>query len=123
MANALRSNYLPQIWLKYCYETMKPLASWHTDFKQRVAFLLKCFEETPNAYWISCFFFPQGLLTAFLQTHARRNKIPIDTLSFKFKMTELEKEKLIQPKEGGYIYGLFFEGARFDSGRDTLVDE
>lgn len=102
---------------------MKPLASFHTDFKARMAFLDKWYEETPNAYWISCFFFPQGLLTAFLQTHARKNKIPIDTLSFKFKLTEVEKEKLLQPKEGGYIYGLFFEGAKYDTGRDTLADE
>jgi dynein heavy chain, axonemal len=89
MATALQNNYLPQIWVKKCYETMKPLASWHIDFKLRFAFLQKAFTEMPNAYWISCFFFPQGLLTAFLQTHARRNKIPIDTLSFKFKMTEV----------------------------------
>ncbi len=101
---------------------MKPLASWHTDFKSRMAFLEKWYQEPPNAYWISAFFFPQGLLTAFLQTHARKTKIPIDTLSFKFKLTEVEKEKLLQPKEGGYIYGLFFEGARFDASKDTLAD-
>jgi dynein heavy chain len=29
----------------------------------------------------------------------------------------------MQPKEGGYIYGLFFEGARWDTNRDTLTDE
>lgn len=57
---------------------------------------------------MSCFFFPQGLLTAFLQTHARKHKIPIDTLSFKFKITEIDREKLIQPKDGGYIHGLYF---------------
>lgn len=27
------------------------------------------------------------------------------------------------PKDGGYIYGVFFEGARYDTGKDTLVDE
>ena len=123
MAWALQNNCLPQIWHKRCYETLKPLASWHHDFKLRMAFLERTFQEMPNAYWISCFFFPQGLLTAFLQTHARKNKIPIDTLSFKFKLTEIEKDKLIQPKEGGYVYGLFFEGARYDTGRDSLMDE
>ena len=123
MATALQKNALPQIWAKKCYETMKPLASFHTDFKLRMAFLDKWFHQTPNAYWISAFFFPQGLLTAFLQTHARKNKIPIDTLSFKFKLTEVEKQKLIHPKEGGYIYGMFFEGARYDVGRDSLIDE
>ena len=98
MAHALQNNNLPRIWLKYCYETLKPLASWFIDFKLRFQFLQKCFEEPPTAYWISCFFFPQGLLTAFLQTHARKNKTPIDTLNFKFKLTEVEREKLLVPK-------------------------
>lgn len=49
-------------------------------------------------------------------------KIPIDTLSFKFKLTEVEKEKLLMPKEGGYIYGMHFEGAKYDTTKDTLVD-
>lgn len=66
---------------------MKSLANWHIDFKERMIFLDQWMKNTPNAYWISCFFFPQGLLTSFLQTHARKNKIAIDTLSFKFKMT------------------------------------
>ena len=123
MSSALKSNSIPQLWRKHCYETMKPLGGFFTDFKARVAFLQRCFKEPIGAYWISCFFFPQGLLTAFLQTHARKHKIPIDTLSFKFKLTEIDHEKLLTPKEGGYIYGLFFEGARYDSTRDSLQDE
>jgi dynein heavy chain len=47
--------------------------------------------NTPNSYWISCFFFPQGLLTAILQTFARKNKVPIDTLAFKFKVVDVDK--------------------------------
>ena len=77
----------------------------------------------PPAFWISCFFFPQGLLTAILQTHARKTKLPIDTLSFKFKVVDVEKEKLSMPRDGGYIYGLFFAGARWDSSKDTITDE
>lgn len=88
-----------------------------------MGFLEGCLKDTPPAYWISCFFFPQGLLTAFLQIHARKNKIPIDTLSFKFKLTDIELEKLLAPKEGGYIHGLYFEGARWDSNRESLADE
>ena len=45
-------------------------------------------------YWISAFFFPQGLLTALLQTYARKYKTDIDTLGFKFKVLDIEKEKV-----------------------------
>lgn len=30
---------------------------------------------------------------------------------------------MIQPKDGGYIYGMYFEGARYDCNKDTLIDE
>lgn len=42
---------------------------------------------TPNAYWMPGLFFPQGFLTAVLQSHARQpgKEIPIDELSFSFK--------------------------------------
>ena len=77
---------------------------------------------TPVAYWISCFFFPQGLLTAVLQTYARKTKVPIDTLAFKFKVVDIDKEKLVAPKDGAYIYGLYFAGARWDSSKDTIAE-
>ncbi len=77
----------------------------------------------PNCYWMSGLFFPQGFLTAVLQTHARRYKIPIDTLSFKFKVIDSDKDKLVAPKDGVYIYGLFLDGAQWDSQKDTLIDQ
>jgi len=44
---------------------------------------------------MSGFYFPQGFLTGVLQAHSRLYKIPIDTLSFKFKVLAIEnKEKL-----------------------------
>ena len=84
-------NKIPQIWKKYCYETLKSLSAWFIDFKKRIEFLKEWMNHPPPAFWISCFFFPQGLLTAILQTHARKNKIPIDTLAFKFKVIDIEK--------------------------------
>jgi dynein heavy chain len=77
----------------------------------------------PSAYWISALFFPQGLLTAVLQTYARKTKVPIDTLAFKFKVVDVDREKLPPPKDGAYIYGLFFAGARWDSAKDTIANE
>lgn len=51
-------------------------------------------DKAPFSYWMSGFYFPQGFLTGVLQTHSRLYKIPIDTLSFKFKVLAVEKDKL-----------------------------
>ena len=58
----------------------------------RVNFLRDWLDNrNPLSYWMSGFYFPQGFLTGVLQTHARQYKIPIDTLSFKFKVLGLDK--------------------------------
>lgn len=65
---------------------------------------------------MSGLYFPQGFLTGVLQTHSRQYKIPIDTLSFKFKVLSIEKDKLnAGPENGVYINGLYLDGARWDA--------
>ncbi len=50
-----------------------------------------------------------------LQTTARRNSVPIDTLSFEFTIITLDEKEVLQaPKEGVYVKGLFLEGAGWD---------
>ena len=51
-------------------------------------------DKAPFSYWMSGFYFPQGFLTGVLQAHSRLYKIPIDTLSFKFRVMQVDKEKL-----------------------------
>lgn len=36
MTVAFSLNKIPQIWRKYCYETLKSLSGWFIDFKERV---------------------------------------------------------------------------------------
>jgi hypothetical protein len=43
----------------------------------------------PNCFWLSGFFFPQGFMTGTLQRHARQYRIPIDTLTFTFKVLNI----------------------------------
>jgi hypothetical protein len=48
-------------------------------------------EDTyPAVFWLSGFTYPSGFLTAVLQTTARKNSIPIDTLSFEYGIVNLE---------------------------------
>lgn len=46
-----------------------------------------------------------------LQTTARRNAIPIDTLAFEYGIVNLEEREInAAPKEGVYVKGMFLEG-------------
>ena len=101
---AFQNNVLPGIWKKVSYASLKPLASWFKDFLERVEFLREwLMMKAPYSYWMSGFYFPQGFLTGVLQTHSRQYKIPIDTLSFKFKVLGIEKDKLTTAPEVLFI--------------------
>lgn len=72
------------------------------------------------------FFFPQGFLTGVLQTYARDNAIPIDTLNFEFRVIDPDKDTSKEdPLEPGavLVYGLYLEGARWDKKRRSLLDQ
>lgn len=87
-------NKVPKNWAKVAYLSLKPLASWMKDLRERVDFLRAWLQEgTTNSYWLSSFFFPQGFLTGVLQEHARQpdKEIPIDELIFSFKFTDLTR--------------------------------
>lgn len=75
----------------------------------------------PIAYWFPSFFFPQGFMTALLQSFARKYKIPIDILSFKFTVFPFYTPEQVNrsPGDGVYIYGLFLECGQID--KETLL--
>ena len=60
--------------------------------------------EWVPAYWMSGLFYPQGFLTGVLQTHSRRYKIPINKLNFKFKILELEVDRIKEEPKVIMIY-------------------
>lgn len=77
----------------------------------------------PKVFWLSGFTYPTGFLTAVLQTTARRNGIPIDTLSFEFNIISAAEADIPgPPKEGVYIRGLFLEGAGWDFDNSCLCE-
>lgn len=123
-ANAMFNNQVPAIWTAKAYPSLKPLASWVNDLVERIGFMQKWIDEgVPAAFWISGFYFPQAFLTGTLQNYSRKQKIPIDTLSFDFHVMKKDvKEIYARPSEGCYIYGLFLEGARW-SKKDHELQE
>lgn len=53
-------NSVPPQWEGAAYPSLKPLASWFTDLRERVRFMRDWLEKgPPKTFWISGFFFPQ----------------------------------------------------------------
>ncbi|CAJ1382663.1 unnamed protein product, partial [Effrenium voratum] len=125
MFNAFQEQKVPGNWGKVAYPCLKPLNAWVADFIARINFLVKwLLEGPPLSYWISCFFFPQGFMTAALQLHARKTKIPIDTLEFFSHVTEVQDSRtLTKPPENGVnIHGLFLQGCGWDMDKGLLKE-
>ena len=84
MFYAFLDKKVPELWENHAYPSLKPLASWVNDFIERVIFFRKWVENgTMDTYWVSAMFFPQGFMTAAMQSYARRTHIAIDTLTFR----------------------------------------
>jgi len=110
-------NRVPKTWEDAAYPSLKPLSPWIEDFFMRLEDIGGWLSSgPPNAFWVSGFFFPQGFVTAVLQTYSRATKTAVDTLTLdtlitsKFTKGEIEKP----PEHGVYVYGLYIQGARFD---------
>lgn len=121
--NAVAAGKVPDAWKK-TYPSLKPLGSWMRDLVQRVEELNQWITGSyPSVYWLSGFTYPTCFLTAVLQTTARRDAIPIDTLSWDFSVVNLNESEIAQPpKDGVYIKGIFLEGAGWDFDNGCLTE-
>lgn len=122
MCNSLFVNAVPSAWAAAAYPSLKPLSSWFQDLLDRVTFIEKwILNGQPSVFWISGFFFPQAFLTAILQNYARKNKIPIDLISFDFQFLTQRPEDIKEgPTDGCYVSGLFIEGACWDATKSQI---
>ncbi|EGR32288.1 hypothetical protein IMG5_089580 [Ichthyophthirius multifiliis] len=117
--NCVFDNKVPDFWHKVSYPSLKPLGSWINDFVLRLKEMQRWIDQgAPNSFWISGFFFTQSFLTGILQNYSRKKKIPIDTLSFDFKVISDPKKQNVdlekRPEDGCFFYGLYLEGAGWD---------
>jgi len=125
MYNSFLLQKVPGNWAKVAYPCLKPLNSWVADFVERIAFMTAWLTKgPPNSFWISCFNFPQGFMTAALQLHARKTKIPIDMLDFHpvatndFDPASLKKG----PEAGVNIHGLYLQGCGWNASKRSLQE-
>lgn len=124
LANSLFNNQVPDLWRSKAYPSLKPLSAWVNDLEARLEFFNNWINNgTPAVYWMSGFFFPQAFLTGVLQTFARKNKIPVDTVSFDFEVLNVSWQDITTgPEDGCYIRGLYLEGASWDSTNGRLAE-
>jgi len=116
MFDAFILQRIPPVWEAVAYPCLKPLNSWMQDFENRVAFMGQWLRKgPPNSFWVPCFYFPQGFMTASMQVYARATKIPIDTLTFWTEPTTfVEDQDAPHQEKGVNIHGLFLQGAGWD---------
>jgi len=114
---------VPTAWA-FAYPSLKPLSSWTRDLDQRCGVFNNWIDSAiPPTFWIPAFTYPTGFLTALLQTTARKNGIAIDTLNWEFPIhTQPPSEITSQAKEGSFVYGMFLEGARWDTDEGCLAE-
>lgn len=125
MFNKFLDGKVPDNWMKFGYPCLKPLGSWFKDLQLRIEFMSSwLYEGPPNSFWVPAFFFPQGFMTASLQTYARKNLVAIDTLAFKTNVMPMTKSEQVddKPEIGIYMHGMFMQGARWDSGKRCVDD-
>jgi len=83
---------VPDNWMYVGYPCLKPLASWFKDMIKRIEFISGwLYHGPPLSYWVPSFFFPQGFITATMQTYARKNAVAIDALSFRTNVMPMFK--------------------------------
>lgn len=97
--SSLARNEVPASWMRKCYPTMLPLSGFLAGLRERVQFYRDWIAEgQPKAIKLSAVFFPQSIITATLQDHARKHKRPISGLAIRHQVTCIYS--LDQLKEG-----------------------
>lgn len=121
---ALNENRVPKDWA-FAYFSLKPLAAWFTDLKDRYGFLNKwAMKGIPFTFWIGAFTYPTGFTTSLLQRFSRKaSGAPIDKLEFDFIPVQKEPHEINEyPKDGAYITHLQLEGAKWDYEKLCLME-
>uniref|UniRef100_A0A2K5ISM5 Dynein axonemal heavy chain 17 n=1 Tax=Colobus angolensis palliatus TaxID=336983 RepID=A0A2K5ISM5_COLAP len=125
LSTALFYDTVPDTWVARAYPSMMGLAAWYADLLLRIRELEAWTADfaLPTTVWLAGFFNPQSFLTAIMQSMARKNEWPLDKMCLSVEVTKKTREDMTAPpREGSYVYGLFMEGARWDTQTGVIAD-
>ncbi|XP_076855598.1 dynein axonemal heavy chain 17-like [Brachyhypopomus gauderio] len=125
LGNALFLDTVPESWTKLAYPSLQGLGGWYADLVLRVKELETWTADfvMPATVWLAGFFNPQSFLTAIMQSIARKNEWPLDKMCLAVDVTKKNREDMTSPpREGAFVYGLFMEGARWDTQSGVIAD-
>ncbi|XP_045691837.1 dynein axonemal heavy chain 17 [Phyllostomus hastatus] len=125
LSTALFYDTVPDSWVARAYPSMMGLAAWYADLLLRIRELEAWTTDfaLPTTVWLAGFFNPQSFLTAIMQSMARKNEWPLDRMCLSVEVTKKNREDVTAPpREGSYVYGLFMEGARWDTQTGVIAE-
>ncbi|XP_024875279.1 dynein beta chain, ciliary [Temnothorax curvispinosus] len=125
LENALFFDQVPPVWANRAYPSLLGLTAWFVDLLLRIRELETWSTDfvLPASVWLAGFFNPQSLLTAIMQSTARRHELPLDKMCLQCDVTKKNKEEFTSaPRDGAYVHGIFMEGARWDVQTGIIVD-
>ncbi|KAJ8736094.1 hypothetical protein PYW08_006750 [Mythimna loreyi] len=130
LENALFLDQVPAIWSSRAYPSLLGLSAWFVDLTLRLRELETWATDfvLPASVWLGGFFNPQSLLTAIMQSTARKYELPLDKMCLQCDVTKKMKEEFTiadtrsAPRDGAFIHGLLMEGARWDQQAGIIMD-
>ena len=123
---ALADGKVPMKWEKLAWASRDPLSAWIANLLLRQGQLLTWTGDLaqPKVTWVAYLFNAQAFENAVKQVTSRKNDWPLNKLVTIVDVTKkMSPEEVdVQTRDGAYVFGLFMEGARWDSGAGCLED-
>jgi dynein heavy chain len=114
-----------EVWARNSFASLRPLGSWFENLNQRFNQLNDWTGELalPKVTILSHFFNPMSLLTAIMQHTSMANNYDLDQMALIADVTKKVPEQVdVAARDACHVYGLYMEGARWDSGIGCIDD-
>ena len=126
LESSLFMDRIPPRWAKLAWPSLRSLTAWIADLVMRVTQIMEWSgnpNEIPKVTWIGGLLIPESFLTAIKQIGAQRNNLELDKLVTLTEWTKKEKADDIESlaKDGAFMNGFFMQGARYDTGGQTIM--